>query len=174
MSIQTSIDRLNLIKERIRTNLIAQGVTVPEDAVLATMAEQILSVAGENGVSATHSWNGTTLTITSASGTSSADLKGERGEKGETGATGAAGSDYVLTDADKTAIATEAAGMVEVPEIDTTNIVQKSGDTMTGKLIGQANSDYTVPQFRNVIYLEEGSDVPATQDGDLVLFYSEE
>ena len=49
MSIQSEIDRLNAIKERIRTNLVAQGVTVPEDTVLSTMAEQILSVAGEPG-----------------------------------------------------------------------------------------------------------------------------
>ena len=35
---------------------------------------------GKDGVSATHSWNGTTLTVTSASGTSSADLKGDKGE----------------------------------------------------------------------------------------------
>lgn len=34
---------------------------------------------GEDGMSATHSWNETTLTITSASGTSSADLKGDDG-----------------------------------------------------------------------------------------------
>ena len=39
---------------------------------------------GEPGVSATHSWNGTKLTITSASGTSSADLKGDKGEPGYT------------------------------------------------------------------------------------------
>ena len=37
---------------------------------------------GKDGVSATHSWNGTVLTITSASGTSSADLKGEKGDTG--------------------------------------------------------------------------------------------
>lgn len=37
---------------------------------------------GSNGVSATHSWNGTVLTITSASGTSSADLKGDKGDTG--------------------------------------------------------------------------------------------
>lgn len=49
MSVQTSIDRLNAIKARIRTNLVAQGITVPEDAVLEEMAEQILSVAGEDG-----------------------------------------------------------------------------------------------------------------------------
>ncbi len=40
---------------------------------------------GSDGVSATHSWNGTVLTITSASGTSSADLKGTKGDKGDKG-----------------------------------------------------------------------------------------
>ncbi len=40
---------------------------------------------GEDGVSVTHSWEGTVLTITSASGTSSADLKGEKGDKGDPG-----------------------------------------------------------------------------------------
>lgn len=48
---------------------------------------------GNDGVSATHSWNGTTLTITSASGTSSADLKGEKGEQGIQGEKGADGKD---------------------------------------------------------------------------------
>lgn len=42
-------------------------------------------VIGRDGTSATHSWNGTTLTITSASGTSSADLKGEKGDRGTDG-----------------------------------------------------------------------------------------
>ena len=37
---------------------------------------------GEDGVSCTHSWNGTVLTVTSASGTSSADLEGPQGESG--------------------------------------------------------------------------------------------
>ena len=46
---------------------------------------------GINGISATHSWNGTTLTITSASGTSSTDLKGEKGDKGEKGEQGERG-----------------------------------------------------------------------------------
>lgn len=79
MSIQTEIDRLNAIKERIRTNLVAQGVTIPADTMLTEMAEQILSVAGEDGISCTHSWTGSTLTVTSASGTSSADLRGYAG-----------------------------------------------------------------------------------------------
>lgn len=46
---------------------------------------------GEDGISCTHEWDGTTLIITSASGTSSSDLKGERGEKGEQGEPGAKG-----------------------------------------------------------------------------------
>ena len=40
---------------------------------------------GKDGVSATHRWNGTVLTITSASGTSSADLKGDTGAAGKDG-----------------------------------------------------------------------------------------
>ena len=46
---------------------------------------------GQDGVSVTHSWSGTTLTISSASGTSSSDLKGEKGDKGDTGTAGAQG-----------------------------------------------------------------------------------
>ena len=40
---------------------------------------------GADGISATHYWDGTTLVVTSASGTSSADLKGEKGDRGEAG-----------------------------------------------------------------------------------------
>lgn len=39
---------------------------------------------GNDGVSCTHSWEGTTLTVTSASGTSSVNLKGETGSAGYT------------------------------------------------------------------------------------------
>lgn len=58
---------------------------------------------GTDGVSVTHEWNGTVLTVTSASGTSSADLKGEQGEPGENGADGytpVKGEDY-FTEEDK-------------------------------------------------------------------------
>lgn len=40
---------------------------------------------GKDGISTTHSWNGTILTVTSASGTSSANLKGETGATGQRG-----------------------------------------------------------------------------------------
>lgn len=47
---------------------------------------------GADGTPATHRWSGTTLYITSASGTSSADLKGEKGDRGEKGDKGADGA----------------------------------------------------------------------------------
>lgn len=49
---------------------------------------------GKDGVSVTHEWDGTILTVTSASGSDSVDLKGEKGdagEKGDRGETGAQG-----------------------------------------------------------------------------------
>ncbi len=49
------------------------------------------------GADVTHSWNGTRLTVTSASGTSSADLKGEKGDKGETGENGTDGFSPFVT-----------------------------------------------------------------------------
>lgn len=64
-------------------------------------------IDGEDGVSVTHQWSGTTLVITSASGTSSVDLRGEKGdagekgdkgdqgEKGDTGASGSNGKDGI-------------------------------------------------------------------------------
>ena len=46
---------------------------------------------GRDGISLTHSWNGSILTVTSASGTSSSDLKGEKGDTGEQGPQGEKG-----------------------------------------------------------------------------------
>ena len=43
---------------------------------------------GKDGISCTHSWSGTTLSVTSASGTSSANLKGETGTPGKDGSNG--------------------------------------------------------------------------------------
>lgn len=47
--------------------------------------------AGKDGASVTHSWSGTTLTVTSASGTSSANLKGDKGDQGIQGEKGEQG-----------------------------------------------------------------------------------
>ena len=46
---------------------------------------------GSDGISVTHKWSGTILEVTSASGTSSVDLKGEKGDKGDTGPQGDTG-----------------------------------------------------------------------------------
>ena len=64
-----------------------QGETGPQGATGPAGAD------GNDGVSCTHSWNGTVLSVTSASGTSSADLVGPQGPTGATGATGPAGAD---------------------------------------------------------------------------------
>lgn len=64
-----------------------QGETGPKGETGAAGAD------GSDGVSCTHTWNGTVLSVTSASGTSSADLVGPQGPTGATGATGPAGAD---------------------------------------------------------------------------------
>lgn len=48
--------------------------------------------AGRDGVGCTHSWEGSVLTVTSASGTSSSDLRGPKGDTGATGPQGPAGA----------------------------------------------------------------------------------
>jgi hypothetical protein len=48
-------------------------------------------LTGEDGVSCTHSWDGSVLTVTSAAGTSSADLRGPQGIQGIQGETGPQG-----------------------------------------------------------------------------------
>lgn len=61
---------------------------------------------GKDGISVTHSWSGTTLTVTSAAGTSSANLKGDKGDtgaKGDNGYSPVRGTDY-WTSADKAEI----------------------------------------------------------------------
>ena len=163
MSLQNSIDRLNSIKERIRTNLAAQGITVPADAVLADMAEQILSVAGEDGrgIVSIERTSGTgaagtidTYTITySDETTSTFEVRN--------------GSDYALTEADKTEIAEMAAD-----EIDVSGKLDKSGGTMTGKLVAQNNADYADKQARNVFIIADGSTLPTGSNGDICIAYT--
>lgn len=97
--------------------------TLSSDETLEDVPENMTVVIDPNGEedaisSITHEWNGTVLTITSASGTSSADLqgppgpagangaKGDKGDKGDTGTDGytpVRGKDY-WTEADKAEI----------------------------------------------------------------------
>ena len=59
--------------------------------------EEIDLTPGADGISVTHSWEGSVLTLTSASGTDSVDLKGEQGPQGDRGDTGNSGV-YIGTD----------------------------------------------------------------------------
>lgn len=71
---------------------------------------------GADGVSVTHMWNGTELIVQSASGTSSADLKGEKGEKGDPGEKGDKGDPYTLTEQDKASIVADVLSAMPVAE----------------------------------------------------------
>jgi hypothetical protein len=64
----------------------------------STNVGKVVGENGKDGVSVTHYWDGTVLTITSASGTSFADLKGDKGDKGDP---------YTLTDTDKADIVSD-------------------------------------------------------------------
>lgn len=102
----------SLITRMIASIDLSEYVT---NGALNTKVSEALAHAKDSGqfdgTSATHKWTGTVLTITSASGTSSADLKGEKGDTGATGSTGPRGEKgdkgdaYILTDADKREIA---------------------------------------------------------------------
>lgn len=103
----------NMAENAAKTAVNARNGIEQEIAESLTNAKESGEFDGKDGVSVMHEWNGTELTVTSASGTSSADLKGEKGDKGEQGATGAQGEkgdkgdSYTLTDEDKTEIATK-------------------------------------------------------------------
>ncbi len=100
MSYKNLEERVSVIEDKSTDESIGKAVKeyLAENPVEGVKGDD--GKDGADGISVTHSWNGSILTITSASGTSSADLKGEkgetgarglRGEKGETGAQGLQG-----------------------------------------------------------------------------------
>ena len=56
--------------------------------LVTSMINEAIDSGTLDGVSVTHSWDGTVLNVTSKSGTSSADLKGAKGDRGLTGKSG--------------------------------------------------------------------------------------
>lgn len=50
--------------------------------------------------------------------------------------------------------------------------VKKSGDTMTGVLIAQNNTNYTVKQVRNIFLIADGETLPSGENGDICLVYT--
>lgn len=75
------------------SGISVSGATVNSDGnLIITLSNnttidcgKVKGADGKNGQSITHLWQGTQLYINSASGTSFADLKGEKGDKGDTG-----------------------------------------------------------------------------------------
>lgn len=55
----------------------------------------------------------------------------------------------------------------------TENKLDKSGGTMTGKLIAQSNEDYAVAQVRNIIISTEEPSAEVGSDGDIWICYTE-
>lgn len=153
MSVKSQIDRLTAVKERIRTNLIAQGVTVPDDTKLEEMATLILSVAGEDGKDGTSvtvksvsesTADGGSNVVTFSDGKTVTIKNGSKGSTGATGATGAAGKtpvkgvDYFTT-ADQEAIVQQVITALGTPvfgRVDADNNI-----ILTGEL---ANGTYTL------------------------------
>ena len=70
----------------------ATGPQGPKGDTGDTGTQGATGPAGANGTPCTHSWNGTVLSVTSASGTSSADLVGPQGPADATGPAGADGT----------------------------------------------------------------------------------
>lgn len=95
---------------------------------------------GTDGVSCTHVWNGTVLTVSSASGTSSADLKGDKGDKGATGPAGADGKTPVKgvdywTNADQESIVQQVITALGTPvfgRVDADNNIILTGELVDG------------------------------------------
>lgn len=86
-------------KQALEDKLSQEDLQDAVDSALAQAKEsgEFDGEDGQDGVSVTHEWDGTTLVVTSASGTTEADLKGA---KGDAGYTPQKGTDY-WTDADK-------------------------------------------------------------------------
>ena len=62
--------------------------------------------------------------------------------------------------------------VVAIPVL-TENKLDKSGGTMTGKLIAQSNEDYAVAQIRNVIISTEEPSAEVGSNGDIWIHYTE-
>ena len=113
--------------------------------------------AGKDGVSVTHSWDGSVLTVMSASGSSSADLKGpqgdagEQGPKGEDGYTPVRGTDY-WTEADVAAIHDYIdQNMPDGADITVDSTVTETG---TNPVNGAAVAAYVAQELSKIVNFE--------------------
>lgn len=100
----------------------------------------------------THEWNGTVLTITSDSGTSSADLKGDKGDTGVRGPQGAHGNvEFTdLTDEQKA----ELAGIGTLQPLYSTEVTQEAFDAAGEEgitLVTVGNSDVDLTPYNEIV-----------------------
>ena len=151
---------------------IEQTTTSTEDG-----GTNVVTVSLDNGQTATFNVRngskgstGESITITSVTETTG---DGELNEVQFSDGTalfvrnGIDGKDYVLTSSDKDEIAETAAGMVNI-----SGKLDKSGGTLTGKLVAQNNTNYTTKQVRNVFLVAEGESLPTGANGDICLVYT--
>lgn len=112
-----------------------------------------------------HSWNNTTLIVTSASGTSSADLKGEKGDKGDTGVSGKDGTSVTVSSVTES---TADGGSNVVTFSDGKTVTVKNGSKGSTGATGPAGSDASVTTTNIVSALgytpANNNDVLAIQD----------
>ena len=99
---------------------------------------------GKDGVSVSHTWNGTSLSITSASGTSEMDLRGP------------AGQDYILTQDDKT----EIAGLVDLSNYYTKTEI----DEALGNVSVDLTNYYTKTEIDNLLANLPAGDIPSGEE----------
>ena len=100
--------------------------------------------SGKDGVSVSHTWNGTSLSITSASGTSEMDLRGP------------AGQDYVLTQDDKT----EIAGLVDLSNYYTKTEI----DEALGNVSVDLSDYYTKTEIDGLLANLPAGDIPSGEE----------
>ena len=140
--------------------------------------------AGRDGVSVTHAFKGTVLTISSASGTTSVDLKGDKGDQGpqgpqgEQGPEGPAGSDGkdghspVITVKDGYLCVDGVSTGIKLQD-DTNNYARIGEVTLTSD--GWIGSDNLYSQIVNIDGVTENTQVDLTPDvQQLATFYEKD
>lgn len=146
------------------------AVTFLTDEDLKNINDRIKEVDDENdSLGFSHSWNGTVLTINSASGSSSADLQGPKGDTGES---------YVLTDADKKEIATLVDVSTEVyNQLDSakadivTDIIAELGGLPVFGTVTEDNTIIVTSALSNGNYvlMYENEDGALTEIGNIIV-----
>jgi hypothetical protein len=81
--IPDTIARKDELDNKLDSSQLSTAINTALDQAKAS--GEFDGVDGKDGVSVKHVWDGTILTITSANGTSSADLKGSKGDQGDSG-----------------------------------------------------------------------------------------